>query len=107
MRSSRPGRRGAAGDRAVTLRIHGHAAHDDGSYVPAELRTEYEARDPIMRLEARLRLDGVDEATLTGLRDQAIADVAAGLAEAEAAPDPDPATLEEGVYSMPIEREGA
>ena len=92
---------------AVTLRIHGHAAHDDGSYVPEKLRAEYEARDPILRLEERLRLDGVAEETLLGLREQAVAEVASGLAEAEAAPDPDPATLEEGVYSMPIEREGA
>jgi len=90
---------------AVSLRIDGHAAHDDGSYVPSELRAEYEARDPIARLESRLRLDGVGEATLAALREQALADVADGLAEAEAAPAPDPATLEEGVYSMPIERD--
>ncbi len=88
---------------AVTLRIHGHAAHDDGSYVPAELRAEYEARDPILRLEARLRLDGLSEQELAVMREQALADVAAGLAEAEAAPDPDPARLEDGVYSMPID----
>ena len=89
---------------AVSLRIHGHAAHDDGSYVPSTLRDEYEARDPILRLEQRLRLDGLAEAELEALREQALTDVAAGLAEAEAAPDPDPARLEDGVYSMPIDQ---
>ena len=88
---------------AVSLRIHGHAAHDDARYVPADLRTEYEARDPILRLTERLRLDGVSENDLELLREQALAEVAEGLAEAETAPDPDPATLEDGVYSMPIE----
>ena len=88
---------------AVSLRIHGHAAHDDARYVPADLRTEYEARDPILRLTERLRLDGVSESDLELLREQTLAEVAEGLAEAETAPDPDPSTLEDGVYSMPIE----
>ncbi|MBM3677808.1 MAG: thiamine pyrophosphate-dependent dehydrogenase E1 component subunit alpha, partial [Actinobacteria bacterium] len=53
---------------AVTLRIHGHAAHDDGRYVPSELRDAYADRDPVDRLEARLALDGVTEAGLAEIR---------------------------------------
>ena len=52
--------RAGAGPQAVealTLRGHGHAAHDDARYVPAELRAWY--GDPIERLAARLALDGV------------------------------------------------
>ena len=85
---------------AVSLRGHGHAAHDGATYVPAELREQF--GDPIERLEARLRLDGLGEGELAGLRQGAAAEVAAGLAEAEASPDPDPAKLEDGVYATPL-----
>jgi TPP-dependent pyruvate/acetoin dehydrogenase alpha subunit len=95
--------RGGAGPQAVealTLRGHGHAAHDDARYVPAELRARFE--DPIARLEERLRLDGVPADELAARRQAAADEVASGLAEAEAAPPPDPATLEDGVFATPI-----
>jgi TPP-dependent pyruvate/acetoin dehydrogenase alpha subunit len=84
---------------AVTLRLHGHAAHDDGSYVPGELRAAYEGRDPVDRLALRLVLDGVPEADVEALRASVERAVADGLAEAEASPQPDPATLEHGVWA--------
>ncbi len=85
---------------ALTLRGHGHAAHDDARYVPDELRARFE--DPVERLAARLRLDGIPEVELEAMRRRAVDEVAAGLAEAEAAPAPDPATLAEGVYATPV-----
>lgn len=85
---------------AVTLRGHGHAAHDDARYVPEELRARFQ--DPIERLAARLRLDGLAEAEIDALRAAATEEVASGLAEAEAAPAPDPASLERGVYATPV-----
>jgi pyruvate dehydrogenase E1 component alpha subunit len=85
---------------ALTLRGHGHAAHDDARYVPTELRARFE--DPIDRLTARLAADGMAGETLDRLRQAAADEVAAGLAEAEAAPAPDPATLEDGVYATPL-----
>lgn len=89
---------------ALTLRIHGHAAHDDASYVPSELREEFSARfDPVLRLEERLRLDGL-ESELAGLRDDAAHEIADGLAAAETSPPPDPADLEDGVWAAPIDR---
>lgn len=91
---------GPHGVEALTLRGHGHAAHDDGSYVPPEVRARYQ--DPIERLAARLRLDGLNEDEIEQLRQGAADEVAAGLAEAEAAPAPDPADLEDGVYASPI-----
>jgi hypothetical protein len=36
------------------------------------------------------------------VRDAAAREVAEGLAEAEAAPPPDPATLEDGVWARPL-----
>jgi len=91
---------GPQGVEALTLRGHGHAAHDDGSYVPPEVRARYQ--DPIERLARRLRLDGLRDAEIDELRRAAAGEVAAGLAEAEAAPAPDPADLEDGVYASPI-----
>src|SRR5438445_3164482 len=44
---------------AVTMRMHGHAAHDDMKYVPKEQVEEWRKRDPIDRQEARLRSVGV------------------------------------------------
>ena len=84
----------------MTLRGHGHAAHDDAGYVPEALRAQF--GDPIDRLAARLRLDGLSEDDVEARRRAAAVAVAAGLAEAEAAPQPDPADLEDGVYATPI-----
>jgi pyruvate dehydrogenase E1 component alpha subunit len=85
---------------AITIRGHGHAAHDDARYVPAELRARFQ--DPVERLAARLLLDGLTEQEVADLRRHALDEVNAGLAEAEQAPAPDPATLEDGVYAMPL-----
>jgi TPP-dependent pyruvate/acetoin dehydrogenase alpha subunit len=88
---------------AVTLRGHGHAAHDDARYVPRELREAYTARDPVDRLLARLALDGASTTQLDGLKTEAEATVAWGLADAEASPAPDPESLQDGVWAAPPE----
>jgi TPP-dependent pyruvate/acetoin dehydrogenase alpha subunit len=85
---------------AVTIRGHGHAAHDGALYVGAELRARF--ADPIERLAVRLELDGLTEAELGAHRDAAAEEVAAGLTEAETAPPPDPSTLGEEVYASPL-----
>ena len=91
-----------AGDRSAVGAHAGHAAHDDARYVPAGTREEFAERfDPVERLAARLALDGVDDDEIDASRAGAAADVAAGLAEAEAAPEPDPAETEQGVYAEP------
>ena len=86
---------------AVTLRIHGHAAHDDARYVPGELREAFATRDPVERLAARLREDGVAPHDLDELVAAARTEIADGLAEAERSPSPDPATIEQGVWAAP------
>ena len=86
---------------AVTLRIHGHAAHDDARYVPGELRDAFATRDPssgsprACGRTASLRND------LDGLVAAARTEIADGLAEAERSPSPDPATIEHGVWAAP------
>ena len=106
MRTAIEEARGGGGPRAVeavTLRLDGHAAHDDGSYMDQERLADYVAqRDPIERLAARLRLDGLSDAEIEALRASAADEVAAGLSEAEASPAPDPATILEGVYATKL-----
>jgi pyruvate dehydrogenase E1 component alpha subunit len=85
---------------AVTLRLDGHAAHDDGSYMDQDERADYlTRRDPVERLAARLRDDGLAPGEIDALRAAAAAEVATGLAEAEASPRADPATILDGVYA--------
>ena len=87
---------------ALTVRMHGHAAHDDARYVPPGVREDFAERfDPAERLRARLLLDGMSTDDLDRCREGAAHEVAAGLAEAEDAPAPDPAALEDGVYAAP------
>src|SRR5437868_3587833 len=78
---------------AVTMRMHGHAAHDDMRYVPPELLAEWAQRDPIERQERRLAALGVD---VDVVRAQVEAEVEAAAAQALAAPMPDPATAAHG-----------
>ena len=88
---------------ALSVRLDGHAAHDDARYMDPVLLREYGSRrDPVERLVVRLRLDGMPEDAIDLLRAEAVTEVAAGLAEAEVAPAPDPTTIEVGVYASPI-----
>ncbi len=80
---------------AVTMRMHGHAAHDDMKYVPKEQVEEWRKRDPIDRQESRLRGLGVD---IDGLRAEIRAEIDVAAEEALAGPMPDPATAALGVF---------
>ena len=80
---------------AVTMRMHGHAAHDDMKYVPKEQVEEWRKQDPIDRQEARVRERGVDIAALRAEVKQAID---AGTEEALAMPMPDPGPPRTGVF---------
>ena len=81
---------------AMTMRMHGHAAHDDMRYVPPELLEHWRARDPIDRQEARLRALDVD---LDALRDEVAGAVQAGAEEALRSPEADPATATDRVFA--------
>jgi TPP-dependent pyruvate/acetoin dehydrogenase alpha subunit len=80
---------------AVTMRMHGHAAHDDMKYVPKEQVEEWRKRDPIDRQDARLRELGVD---VDEVRTSVHAEIDAATEEALAAPMPDPAKATSGVF---------
>jgi pyruvate dehydrogenase E1 component alpha subunit len=89
---------------SMTLRMEGHAVHDDAFYVPKELFEEWARRDPIERYRAWLR-DNAD------LSDSEEGEIAAGvkrvltdaIQRAEESPLPDTSTLTDGVFATPEE----
>ena len=73
------------------MRMHGHGAHDDMSYVPPEMLEEWAQRDPIERYGARLVAEhGFSEDEIEQLRAAVKAEVdecrAAGARLADARP---------------------
>jgi pyruvate dehydrogenase E1 component alpha subunit len=86
----------------VTLRMEGHAVHDDAFYVPKELFEKWAENDPIERFRTWLRtnadMSDDEEDEITGEVKKTLNDA---LKRAEESPLPDPATLLEGVYATP------
>jgi TPP-dependent pyruvate/acetoin dehydrogenase alpha subunit len=86
----------------LTLRMEGHAVHDDAFYVPREMFEEWAKRDPIERFRSWLR----DNASLT---DEEEDDIAVGvkkllndaIARADESPLPEPSEVTHGVYASP------
>jgi pyruvate dehydrogenase E1 component alpha subunit len=78
---------------AVTMRMHGHAAHDDMRYVPPEQLERWRAHDPIALEEGRL-----DAPLLERLREEVASALEQALASALASPMPEPAGAREGVF---------
>ena len=83
-----------------TMRMHGHGAHDDMSYVPPEMFEEWSQRDPIERYGARLVAEhGFSENEIEQLRAAVKAEVDESAQRALASPMPDPATASVGVFA--------
>jgi TPP-dependent pyruvate/acetoin dehydrogenase alpha subunit len=83
-----------------TMRMQGHAQHDDARYVPKAMVEEWTPRDPIARhrrhlvehgLATEKELDDIDAMTKSYASDEARI--------AEESPMPDPSTVERGVYA--------
>jgi pyruvate dehydrogenase E1 component alpha subunit len=81
---------------AITMRMHGHAAHDDMKYVPHEQIEEWRRKDPIDRQVRRLEALDVDVAAL---RAEVKAEIDAAVDEALAMPMPDGDTATERVFA--------
>jgi pyruvate dehydrogenase E1 component alpha subunit len=81
---------------AVTMRMHGHAAHDDMKYVPKAQIEEWRAKDPIDRQVARVAELGVD---VDALRAEVRAAIDEGTQEALAMPMPDPSQALEQLFA--------
>jgi pyruvate dehydrogenase E1 component alpha subunit len=81
---------------AVTMRMHGHAAHDDMKYVPKAQIDEWRAKDPIDRQVRRLEALGID---VQAIRDEVKAEIDAAVAEALEMPMPDPDTATDRIFA--------
>ena len=87
-----------------TMRMHGHGAHDDMSYVPDGMLEEWERRDPITRYEERLRSEyGLSDDELASIREACERDVAEAAERALASPMPEPELALEGVFAERFE----
>ena len=76
--------------------------HDDAFYVPKELFERWAERDPIERFRTWLRANADltdDEEEQIGAQVKKLLNDA--LQQAEESPQPDPATLLDGVYATP------
>src|SRR5438477_1246239 len=86
----------------LTLRMEGHAVHDDAFYVPKPLFEEWAKSDPIERFRTWLRenadLDDDEEAEIAADVKKLLND---SLRRAEESPLPEPADLLEGVFATP------
>ena len=85
---------------SLTLRMEGHAVHDDAGDAPRQMLSAWAERDPIRRYKAWL----ADTAAFSEEEDDdLLAEVKALLGEAvrkaEASPLPDPASVTDGVYA--------
>jgi TPP-dependent pyruvate/acetoin dehydrogenase alpha subunit len=85
---------------SVTLRMEGHAVHDDAFYVPKEMMERWAESDPLERFRTWLR---VNAEMTDSEEDEISAEVKRTLNEAlrraEESPLPDVSTLTEGVYA--------
>src|SRR5438067_5480528 len=87
---------------SVTLRMEGHAVHDDAFYVPKQMFEEWAKSDPIERFRTWLR----ENAELTDDEENEISSEVKktlndALKRAEESPLPEPSALTEGVYASP------
>jgi TPP-dependent pyruvate/acetoin dehydrogenase alpha subunit len=80
---------------AVTMRMHGHGAHDDMKYVPKSLVDEWRKKDPIDRQSARVAQLGVD---VEAMRAEILAEVEEAAKVALAGPMPDPTTVTDRLF---------
>jgi TPP-dependent pyruvate/acetoin dehydrogenase alpha subunit len=88
----------------VTLRMEGHAVHDDAFYVPRELLEQYAAKDPIERFRRWLKEHAfLDESVEDEINVEVKRLLNDAMKRAEESPLPDPAEAFEGVYAEPEE----
>ena len=86
----------------LTLRMEGHAVHDDAFYVPKEMFEQWAKADPIERFRTWLKENaGLSEEEEDELAAEIKRLLNEAMRRAEESPLPDPATVTEGVYAGP------
>jgi len=86
----------------LTLRMEGHAVHDDAFYVPKEMFERWAESDPIERFRAWLYTNaGLGEDEEMEITSSVKRLLNEALERAEASPSPDPTSLAHGVFASP------
>jgi TPP-dependent pyruvate/acetoin dehydrogenase alpha subunit len=84
----------------VTLRMEGHAVHDDAFYVPKEMLAEWARHDPVEKYRSWLRQHAAFGLEENERLQEEIEDILRdAVRQAEASPVPDGSTVTEGVYA--------
>lgn len=85
---------------AVTMRMRGHAEHDDASYVPSDLIEAWQRRDPIVRFETLLRRQKlIQQKEIEALAAECNAAIDDAVAYAESCPFPAPESAADSPYA--------
>jgi 2-oxoisovalerate dehydrogenase E1 component len=93
------------GDRSPALvrlavpRLSGHSGQDSQAYKAADLIASERSRDPLPKLREHLVPSVLSDAEWSELEAAAAAEVEAALQDAEARPDPSPATLRDHLFA--------
>ncbi len=86
----------------LTLRMEGHAVHDDAFYVPKDLFERWAKNDPIERfrtwLQEHAELNQAEEDEINAEIKKLLNDA---IKRADESPLPDPSTVTEGVFASP------
>jgi TPP-dependent pyruvate/acetoin dehydrogenase alpha subunit len=90
-----------------TMRMHGHGAHDDMSYVPQDMLERWRARDPIELYAERLvSVHGFSSDEVSAIREEVRRYVDECAEKALASPMPEPDLALEGVFAKSFEALG-
>jgi len=85
---------------SVTMRMHGHSASDDASYVPREMLEEWKKKDPILVFEKVLIAEGLlTEKGKKEIDEKIRSSLDVAVREAEASPYPPGEEAAEGVFA--------
>ncbi len=85
---------------SVTMRMHGHAAHDNSWYVPKELFETWKKKDPIAQFEKYLISEEIaTEESLTAIKENVQTEIDQAVLVAEATPYPPAEEAAMGVFA--------
>lgn len=85
---------------SVTMRMHGHSASDDASYVPKGMIEEWKKKDPLEKFERILMNDRVlNESSLKQMSELISAEIEEAIEFALSSPYPSEESTGEGVYA--------
>jgi TPP-dependent pyruvate/acetoin dehydrogenase alpha subunit len=84
----------------ITMRMHGHSAADDASYVPEGMIDEWKKKDPLEKFERILLSERVLNAdSKKQIDDRVVSEIESAVSFALEAPSPPPEDAVKGVYA--------